>query len=171
MKYLLFAFLFSALPLMSAEESATHPYLKEAAKALVDADGKKVDQSRLLAPKYVLVYFSAHWCPPCRAFTPKLVKFYNEQGGGTKFELLFVSSDRDSAKMLGYMKDTSMPWIGLRFGSSKTADIKRTYGGDGIPCLTLIDENDKAVFTSYVDGEYVGPEVVLEQFSTLLKAK
>ena len=22
-------------------------------------------------------YFSAHWCPPCRGFTPQLVKFYN----------------------------------------------------------------------------------------------
>lgn len=26
--------------------------------------------------KVVCLFFAAHWCPPCRAFTPKLIKFY-----------------------------------------------------------------------------------------------
>merc|ERR1711998_777203 len=28
-----------------------------------------------LANKNLAIYFSAHWCPPCRGFTPKLVVF------------------------------------------------------------------------------------------------
>ena len=28
--------------------------------------------------KVIGLYFSAHWCPPCRAFTPKLVRAYTE---------------------------------------------------------------------------------------------
>jgi nucleoredoxin len=29
-----------------------------------------------LDDKYLLLYFSAHWCPPCKGFTPKLSKAY-----------------------------------------------------------------------------------------------
>ncbi|KAK0074992.1 hypothetical protein PV326_011971, partial [Microctonus aethiopoides] len=41
------------------------------------------------------VYFSAHWCPPCRAFTPQLVDTYQRiRERGQNFEVIFVSSDR-----------------------------------------------------------------------------
>ncbi|KAK3933257.1 Nucleoredoxin [Frankliniella fusca] len=41
------------------------------------------------------VYFSAHWCPPCKAFTPQLVNTYNAvRERGHSFEVIFVSSDR-----------------------------------------------------------------------------
>lgn len=146
-----------------------HPYFRDAAKALIDKDGKKVDQARILSHPYLLIYFSAHWCPPCRAFTPEFITYYNNNGGGTKFEVLFVSSDEDGAKMGGYMKETGMPWVGLRFGSSKTAEIKTKYGGKGIPCLTVVDGKDEIVFHSYVNGQYVGPNEVLRQFTDLMK--
>jgi len=156
---------------MFAQENVQHPYFAQSAKALVTADGKKAAQDRLLKPPYTLIYFSAHWCPPCRTFTPDLVKFYNENGGGEKFEVLFVSSDEDGVKMLGYMKEMTMPWIALTFGSSKTNEIKKKYGGEGIPCLTVVDGKDEVVFHSYVEGEYVGPRHVLDQFKGLLDKK
>ena len=44
------------------------------------------------------IYFSAHWCPPCRGFTPKLVESYNTmKAAGKNFEIVFVSSDNDEA--------------------------------------------------------------------------
>ena len=44
--------------------------LKNARKKEVSVDA--------LAGKTIGIYFSAHWCPPCQAFTPKLVDFHNE---------------------------------------------------------------------------------------------
>ena len=49
-----------------------------------------------LYDKVVGIYFSAHWCPPCRGFTPVLKDVYNELKDQKKnFEVVFVSSDRD----------------------------------------------------------------------------
>ena len=46
-------------------------------------------------PKYYAFYYSAVWCPPCKAFTPDLVKFYDRmRKSGADFEIVFVSSDR-----------------------------------------------------------------------------
>ena len=43
--------------------------------ALVDAKKTSVDTVGHLRGKHALLYFSAHWCPPCREFTPKLAKW------------------------------------------------------------------------------------------------
>lgn len=41
----------------------------------VDHDGNRHAMSDL-DDKFLMLYFSAHWCPPCKAFTPKLSKAY-----------------------------------------------------------------------------------------------
>jgi nucleoredoxin len=47
-------------------------------KTLYRANGSSVSADVALAnKKVILFYFSAHWCPPCRAFTPVLKDFYD----------------------------------------------------------------------------------------------
>ena len=57
--------------------------------SLLDSNGKKVSNS-VLSGKTVGIYFSAHWCPPCRSFTPNLVKFLDKNK--KNFEVVFVNS-------------------------------------------------------------------------------
>ncbi len=46
-------------------------------KTLKKRDGSSsATETALKDKKLVLFYFSAHWCPPCRGFTPKLKDFY-----------------------------------------------------------------------------------------------
>ena len=52
---------------------------------LLDSDGKEVSKD-VLSGKTVGIYFSAHWCPPCRTFTPSLVKFRDKNK--KKFEVV-----------------------------------------------------------------------------------
>ncbi len=49
-----------------------------------------------LEGKFVLLYFSAHWCPPCRGFTPILKEYYEAlKAQRSDFEIIFVSSDEN----------------------------------------------------------------------------
>ena len=100
-------------------------------------DCKIVDDSSVRNAKLVGIYFSAHWCPPCRNFTPKLVEFYNKTNKNEKvFEVIFVSSDRDENSFKGYFAE--MPWLALDFNDPKKPDIKKLHNVSGIPSLVIL---------------------------------
>ena len=45
---------------------------------LLRKDGAVVQADEALTDKKIIAfYFSAHWCPPCRLFTPVLAEFYS----------------------------------------------------------------------------------------------
>ena len=95
--------------------------------------------------RFVLIYFSAHWCAPCRNFTPQLVKFYNRNIKKGDLELVFVSADRSQEDMDKYMKEAKMPWLGIKLKSPAASKLSSKYGSTGIPHLVLLDENDKVI--------------------------
>ncbi|MGC6455656.1 MAG: thioredoxin-like domain-containing protein [Coraliomargaritaceae bacterium] len=132
---------------------------------------KRVDPDSIQPKDYYAIYYSAHWCPPCRKFTPKLVNFYNEAiGHHDNIEIIFVSSDQDEDKMESYMEKTDMRWLALDFDKKDNKSSKELTGyvGRGIPHLVVIDKNGKILSDSVVDGDYVGPYKVLEDFIDLI---
>ena len=69
----------------------------------------------------VAIYFSAHWCGPCRGFTPLLSKVYSEvKAAGKAFEIVFVSADRDEKSMASYFAE--MPWLALQWADKKNLE-------------------------------------------------
>ena len=69
--------------------------------------------SDTLAGKYVGLYFSAHWCPPCRRFTPQLAETYQKvtSKNDGQFEIVFVSGDKDAGQFDEYFAE--MPWAAI----------------------------------------------------------
>lgn len=105
---------------------------------LVNAAGEKIPVASLEG-KTVLIYFSAHWCPPCRGFTPMLAQFYKTlKAKRTDFEIVFVSSDRDEKAFEGYLGE--MPWVALPFSDrDQKGKLSQKYSVTGIPTLVVVD--------------------------------
>lgn len=112
------------------------------------------------SPHYTAIYYSAHWCGPCRAFTPKLVTWYKSfKPSHPDFELIFSSCDKDDVAMQEYIKLTSMPWPVFSFAKKETR-LLSAYFPKGIPCLVFLDENGKPVIPN-PGNKYIPPQEVL----------
>ncbi len=113
---------------------------------LKDDRGKNASVDEALGGKIIGIYFSAHWCPPCKAFTPELVKFHKKvTSKGKPFEIVFVSSDRSSGDMYNYMEEMDMPWLALPFGDSHKSTLSKKFGVNGIPMLVIVDAEGKLI--------------------------
>lgn len=137
----------------------------------IDRENREVATEELFNHEYFLLYFSAHWCPPCQAFTPKLVHFYEENGGGQLFQLLFISCDKSEAEMFDYMNETKMPWPAVQFNTATSIQLKDAYGKGGIPRLVLVDRDGKIIQDSYNGKKYLGPQIALEALKELLETR
>jgi len=109
-----------------------------------------VATSQILKGKNIALYFSAHWCPPCRGFTPKLVKTYNamkaavDEGKREDFEFVFVSSDKDKSAFDDYYGE--MPWLAQPYENRKgKAALSDLFEVQGIPTLITLDADGKII--------------------------
>jgi nucleoredoxin len=129
----------------------------------------RFDDEPLAKKKLIALYFSAHWCGPCRKFTPQLVEFYNRVAPQhPEFEIVFVSNDRSPSAMETYMRETQMPWPAIDFAKLPGKEALKKYAGESIPCLVLLDNNGAVVSDSNAGKKYVGPEKVLADLTSIL---
>merc|ERR1712170_172244 len=83
---------------------------------LIKKDKTTVAGSDALAgKKKVLVYFSAHWCPPCRMFTPMLNEAFS-----------YFSNDHGD-------------WLLVPHGSQAGNELKKLCSVTGIPMLVMFN--------------------------------
>jgi len=122
----------------------------------LSGDGDSVDVADLKgAGKVIGLYFSAHWCPPCKGFTPVLVETYKKvKAAGKQFEMIFVSSDRDQTQFMEYFKE--MPWLAIPQGDKRKNALSKRFEVEGIPCLVLVDAETGETITKNGRGAVGG---------------
>lgn len=127
-----------------------------------------LDDAELSRKKLYGLYFSAHWCAPCRKFTPQLVTWYNNIARAhPEFEIVFISADKSADAMTGYMREAAMPWPAVDYARLPNVAALTKYAGNGIPDLVIIDNTGKVLADSFVNGNYVGPAQVLNKLDAL----
>ncbi|OQR76972.1 putative nucleoredoxin 3-like [Tropilaelaps mercedesae] len=96
----------------------------------------------------ILIYFSAHWCPPCRMFTPILADVYSQlKKQHKKVEVIFVSSDRDEASMYQYMEESHGDWFTVTFNDSARSELGKHFSVRGIPTLIVLGKDGTVIST------------------------
>ena len=109
-----------------------------------ESSNGKVKKSELLENELIGVYFSAHWCGPCRAFTPKLAQFYKNVNKDKKqIEIIFNSADQDLKGFYDYF--STMPWIATPFDSDAKSQIDDACGISSIPQLIIFDNKGNII--------------------------
>lgn len=95
--------------------------------------------------KVIGLYFTAHWCPPCRTFLPKLIQLYKNANSTSKvIEIIFVSFDRDSETMNNYFEE--MPWAAVPYSNRDLCDnLGDMFGVTGIPALVVFKSNGQVI--------------------------
>jgi len=113
-------------------------------ETLLTKDGEKPTEEVLGSAKAVGLYFSAHWCPPCRGFTPKLAEWYSKDLKGKGLEIVFVSSDKDDATFGSYFGE--QPWAALPFAKRDKKDsLSKKFKVQGIPSFVILDADGKTI--------------------------
>merc|ERR1712113_1281828 len=121
----------------------TPPTAAEKAKIALDTLGAELVEKT--SGKLIGLYFSAHWCPPCRGFTPKLAEMY-KNGLKDKMEIIFVSSDRDEKSFNDYFGD--MPWLALPYAKRAEKELlSDSFGVQGIPSFVVLNPDGTVLTT------------------------
>lgn len=88
--------------------------------------------------KYLMLYFSADWCPHSKGITPILSKAYRElKEKRDNFELIFVSYDEDEDSFTNNFQ--KMPFCAIPYGERKVVqDLSNLFEIEDIPALITL---------------------------------
>lgn len=123
-------------------KETTGPLYKIFPDGIINAKGEEIPLT-VLNNKAIGIYFSAHWCGPCRRFTPRMVEYRDKYKDD--FEVVFISSDRSEKDQFHYMKSAKMKWPTLKFKSKAGQELSKRFKVRGIPKLVVMNSKGEVL--------------------------
>ena len=105
-----------------------------------------VNTNERLGGKVIGLYFSGHWCGPCRAFTTKLINFYHSKdnkNAPVPMEVVFVSCDHSEEEFNKYYQ--MMPWTAVPYDAPQREHMQQGFQVTGVPRLIIISPTGQTV--------------------------
>ena len=113
--------------------------------------------SALADAEFVLVYLSAHWCPPCKGFTPKLSAFVRAHAQRLGIKVVFASSDHSEKEFASYFGEHAWD-LAFPFGSVAISQLGEHFNVGGIPTLLVLDKGGHLVTSDGREGVEMHPD-------------
>lgn len=104
--------------------------------------------------KLKLIDFWASWCGPCRAENPNVVALYNEYHD-KGLTIIGVSLDKSKMAWKKAVADDGITWIQVSDLLGWKSPVIELYGVEGVPCIFLLDENNKIIAVNLRGEELV----------------
>jgi nucleoredoxin len=108
----------------------------------------------VLDGRYILLYFTANWCPPGLVFTPMLREFLGRLKGhrpdvAAAIAVVFMSSDKSLAEF-EYVYEDMVGWYALPYRERKAKlRLSERFAIDKIPAVVVITPDGRV---ATVDG-------------------
>lgn len=107
--------------------------------------------------EFILLYASAHWCPPCRQFTPMLANWYKSASnktpsGGRPVEIVFLSADHDEDGFQSYFQ-SSHPWMAVDYEDDARDQLMAAIRVEGIPRLVVMSGKTGRILVDNAVGQ------------------
>ncbi len=129
-----------------------------------------LDDAYLADKDYLILYFSASWCPPCVWFSPIMEKFYRRYAEPRRFEVILVGNDRNEEDHERYVAKLSPGYTVLKYDAELDSEALMQYAQSlTLPGLRIMDRNGKLVLsTEPARNMNVPPRQVLKTLSSWL---
>ncbi len=158
LKKILLVFSLAAAATIGSLRADLSPHLP---KELRTASNEAIERTELDG-KIVGLYFSASWCPPCRNFTPALVKLRDAHKD--IFEVVLVGFDRGDAAHWKYMRDYKMNFLSMVPGSDESKSLAERFSVRGIPHLAIIGPDGKVIAQNAVREVAMNSDAAIQRW-------
>ena len=113
--------------------------MEELIGTVFESHHDKVEIQDIMKCEIICLYCSAHWCPPCRTFTPVLGQVYEKINASKKqLEIVYVTFDRDEEEYNEYF--ATMPFLAIpQSDEERIEKIDERFQIEGIPQLIVMD--------------------------------